>query len=1102
MSKTIDDEHRPVRSAERGTSAEFRARVPDVSAAVLGVFAVLLALWSVVPPLRRLVRVPREYLDDYYFDAPDTSLSWALVLGLLSVALARRKRVAWWVLSLYIATRLGFTVVFGLAARDAHALIAACVQIVVLGILVAARSQFFTRVRPGAARRAVGVLIAGSLVGTLAGWGLVTMAPGSLDPGDRLLWAFNRVTALSLIDQDGFTGRPPAVISTVLGAFGALALLAAVITLFQAQRSHNSMTGYDESAIRGLLARYGAEDSLGYFATRRDKAVVFAPSGDAAVTYRVEVGVCVASGDPIGDRREWPHAIAEWRRLTEEFGWAAAVMGASEDGAEAYRRSGLSVLHLGDEAIISTRDFSLSGAEMRQVRQAVTRVRRQGVTVRIRRHVDIPVEEMSDIVRLAGSWRGSATERGFSMALGRLGDRLDGDCILVEAVRPDGQIAGLLSLVPWGRHAVSLDVMRRDPSAPNGVIELMITELAGTSEQLGVLRISLNFAVFRTVFHEGARLGAGPVLRAWRGILQFLSRWWQLETLYRSNAKYGPEWVPRYLCFEDTATLPRVGLASAVAEGFVSLPKIWNRRPVRAAVREPLRGWRAAVDGLRADGGAPDTGDGQDLLPCRRLPDQVQVRLSKLEALTAQGVDAYPTARRPTHDMRSATVASAGSEVRIIGRMMRMRHHGGVVFADVCDWSGTFQVVVDASRVGRSRLRGFTRGFDLGDLVEFCGTVGRTRSGQVSLVASDWSMQAKCLHPLPNKWKGLTDPEVRVRQRYLDLIMNPKSRELIEERSVIVAALRDALRGRGFLEVETPVLQQVHGGANAAPFRTHINAYGLDLFLRIAPELYLKRLCVAGMERVFEIGRVFRNEGADSTHNPEFTILEAYQAHSDYGEMMRMCREMIQSAAVAVHGRQVITRPAPDGESMEVDISGEWPVLSVYDAVSRALDDEITPETELSVLHRHCDRSGVTYRRSWDEGAVVQALYEDLVEGHTGRPTFYVDFPASTSPLTRPHPTRAGVAAKWDLVAWGVELGTAYSELTDPVEQRRRLTEQSLRAVGGDAEAMELDEDFLQALEYGMPPTGGLGIGVDRVVMLITGAAIRESLTFPLVKPR
>ena len=309
---------------------------------------------------------------------------------------------------------------------------------------------------------------------------------------------------------------------------------------------------------------------------------------------------------------------------------------------------------------------------------------------------------------------------------------------------------------------------------------------------------------------------------------------------------------------------------------------------------------------------------------------------------------------------------------------------------------------------------------------------------------------------------------------------------------------------KGFLEVETPILQQIHGGANARPFRTHINAYDLDLYLRIAPELYLKRLCVGGVERVFELGRAFRNEGVDFSHNPEFTLLEAYQAHADYLTWIDGCRELIQNAAVAANGSQVVMRPADDYSDVlvPVDISGQWAITTVHDAVSEALGEHVDPDTEPHTLRRMCDGAGIGYLSHWDAGALVLEMYEHLVEGRTEAPTFYTDFPTSVSPLTRPHRTRPGVAERWDLVAWGVELGTAYSELTDPVEQRRRLQEQSLLAAGGDPEAMELDEDFLQAMEYAMPPTGGLGVGVDRVVMLITGRSIRETLPFPLAKPR
>jgi len=296
--------------------------------------------------------------------------------------------------------------------------------------------------------------------------------------------------------------------------------------------------------------------------------------------------------------------------------------------------------------------------------------------------------------------------------------------------------------------------------------------------------------------------------------------------------------------------------------------------------------------------------------------------------------------------------------------------------------------------------------------------------------------------------------------------------------------------------VETPILQRIHGGANARPFATHSLALDLPLYLRIAPELYLKRLAVGGVAKVFELGRTFRNEGADATHNPEFSMLEAYQAYGDYTTMRELTRELVIAAARAAHGRPVARRGAE-----EFPLETEWPVVTVHDAVAWALGEPVTPDTPVEELRALAARAKVPLNPAWDRGHVLLELYERLVEAATTAPTFYTDFPTEVSPLTRAHRKDPRLAERWDLVASGTELGTAYTELIDPVEQRRRLTEQSLRAAGGDPEAMELDEDFLQALEYAMPPTGGLGLGVDRLVMLLTGRSIRETLPFPLVRP-
>lgn len=1087
--------------------------VPAAAGWTVGVIATLSLIASVSPLVRWIIRVPREFVNDYVFNFPDTSFAWAFVLALLAAALAARKRIAWWILVLYMVGAVGWNLgdlVGGgnTAAEDVGESIGLVFHAAAIAFLVLARNQFWAKVRRGALFKSAVVLVAGMAIGILAAWGLLELFPGTLAPEWRLPYAINRVSGFATVPTEVFEGYSHTFLNDIFGLFGALALIAAAIVLFQSQRATNALTGEDESAIRGLLTLYGKNDSLGYFATRRDKSVVFAPNGRAAITYRVEIGVCLASGDPVGDPKAWPQAIEAWLQLCQTYGWAPGVMGASSTAAEAFRAAGLNALQLGDEAILHPENFRLSGPDMRAVRQAVTRARRAGASVRIRRHRELSEAEMAAVIERADAWRDTETERGFSMALGRLGDPADGDCLLVEAVQNDGHkdaVVAMLSLVPWGSNGVSLDVMRRSPQSPNGTIELMVSELCMQSEDIGVSRISLNFAMFRSAFEQGAQLGAGPVARMWRGLLVFFSRWWQLETLYRSNMKYQPEWVPRYACYEDARLVPRVGVASVIAEGFLVLP--FSRRNKQhtgdhvAAPADLVQSGRLHRDGSTPDMAGIEADTTDDTEP-PRLPEQVRVRMAKLKALQDKGVDAYPVGQAPSHTLAAALDTADGEALTVAGRVLRVRDYGGVLFAQLRDWSGEVQLLLDNSQLTDGNTADFTATIDLGDLVEVTGSMGLSRNGTRSLIVTRWRLIGKCLRPLPDKWKGLTDQEARVRARYVDLAVNTEARDLIRARSGALHAIRETLYAKGFLEVETPILQQIHGGANARPFLTHINAYDLDLYLRIAPELYLKRLCVGGVERVFELGRAFRNEGVDYSHNPEFTLLEAYQAHADYHVWIDGCRELIQNAAQAANGAHVFLRPREDGVLEPVDISGEWAVKTVHDAVSEAIGEHITAETDLATLRRLCDSAGIPYLTHWDAGAVVLEMYEHLVEDQTTEPTFYKDFPTSVSPLTRPHRSIPGVAERWDLVAWGVELGTAYSELTDPVEQRRRLQEQSLLAAGGDPEAMELDEDFLQAMEYAMPPTGGLGMGVDRVVMLITGRSIRETLPFPLAKPR
>jgi len=481
------------------------------------------------------------------------------------------------------------------------------------------------------------------------------------------------------------------------------------------------------------------------------------------------------------------------------------------------------------------------------------------------------------------------------------------------------------------------------------------------------------------------------------------------------------------------------------------------------------------------------------------------VRLGKLDRIRAAGGDPYPVGFP-----RTATIAEVrakypdlepgtetGQRVGVTGRVMLSRIGGKLCFATIRDGTGDIQVMISLDRVGEQALAAWKRDLDLGDHVGVEGEVITSRSGELSVLADSFAITAKALRPLPEKFAGLSDPQARVRQRYVDLIINPDARRMAELRATVTRSLREELHARGFLEAETPALQILHGGANARPFITHSNAYNIELYLRIALELYLKRLVVGGIEKVYEIGRIFRNEGADATHNPEFTMLEAYEAYGDYNTIGTLTRELIQAAARAAFGGTVIRR----ADGSEHDIGGEWPSVGVHEAISAALGEEVTPDTSEARLRQLSEQAGVHQEPKWNRGQVVLELYERLVEARTAAPTFYRDFPVEVSPLTRQHRSDPRLAERWDLVAFGAEMGTGYSELVDPVVQRERLTAQSLLAAGGDPEAMQLDEDFLRALEYGMPPSGGMGMGTDRLLIMFTGASIRETILFPLVRP-
>ncbi|MGF6887838.1 lysyl-tRNA synthetase class 2 [Nocardia sp. GAS34] len=488
-------------------------------------------------------------------------------------------------------------------------------------------------------------------------------------------------------------------------------------------------------------------------------------------------------------------------------------------------------------------------------------------------------------------------------------------------------------------------------------------------------------------------------------------------------------------------------------------------------------------------------------------PEQMRIRREKRERLLAGGVEPYPVVVPRTHTLAEIRETypelepdtSTGLTVGIAGRVIFVRNTGKLCFARLQEGDGTqLQAMISLNGVGADALAAWKSDVDLGDFVFVHGEVISSRTGELSVMADSWSMAAKSLRPLPVAHKEMGE-EARVRQRYVDLIVRPQAREMARTRVKAVLALRNALERRGFLEVETPMLQTLHGGAAARPFITHSNALDMDLYLRIAPELFLKRCVVGGIEKVFEINRNFRNEGADSTHSPEFAMLETYEAYGTYDDSARMMRELIQEVAQEVFGTQVVTL----ADGTEYDLSGEWNTVEMYPSLSDSLGVQVTPETTVPELLALADRVGleIPQDKGYGHGKLVEELWEHVYGDKLYAPTFVRDFPVETSPLTRQHRSKAGVTEKWDLYVRGFELATGYSELVDPVIQRERFVDQARLAAAGDDEAMRLDEDFLAAMEHGMPPTTGTGMGIDRLLMALTGHGIRETILFPIVRP-
>lgn len=1036
----------------------------------------------------RLLAVPLDVLG--ILNVPIAgSLLTIVLLFVVSNGLARHKRAALWFAVVVWQGPWVAGLPAAISARNWLEIASGIVAVPIIVVLIASRRAFPAKLARGSWLFAGLVL----LVGWIVVWTLTFLALEFMPHHghhwlDRVTWAV--WASLGITPADAVSWMHPvgpSFLSNFAGLLTGLVVMLALWIWLSPQGKVQVRSEKDELAVRRLMLEHDS-DSLSYFATRDDRRAVFSRNGRAAVSYKVIGGVALAAGDPIGAQDSWDEAIGLFSDLTRAEGLACAVISTGPAGAKAYRKAGMGVITMGDEAIIACRDFDLNGPAMRPVRQAVDRAQKAGYTVQLRRQAEIGEDELARLVALAAAWRRGGDERGYSMALERLGSGRDPSLLWVTAHDKDESPVGLLTFVPWGRRGVSLDTMRRSPDAVSGVTELMVTRVALEGPQIGVERFSLNFAMFRGVFEQGESVAANWSQRVARRVLLFASRWWQLESLYVSNDKYRPTWTPRYLCYSATAQLTQIIMASGRAEGF--LPDVGRKVPAPVVVESPALS--AAV-----------VSQERSLLAVQAAPlrrtDQEKTRIAKLDRLRAAGIDPYPPSVPRTDEVADVNADRLGQTVSIAGRVVALRDLGGVIFAVLRENDAQVQVFLTADRpagTGKRALRLWHALVDLGDRVSVTGEIARSRSGELSVHVDAWTMAAKAVAPFPDKRRGLTAAESKIRLRHMGMALDSSTSRTLRGRSVAVQAVRTELWRAGFIEVETPILQRVHGGANARPFVTHINAYDTDLYLRIAPELFLKRMAVGGFEKVFEVGRNFRNEGADATHNPEFTSLEAYQAFGDYTTMRTLIRDVILAAAVAVHGEPIARRPEGD-----VRLDVEWPVVTLHEAVSAAMREPITLDTPLERLRDLADSHDVHWDANRTAGEVVCALYDDLVEHTITLPTFVSDFPVEASPLSRTHRTEPRLSERWDLVAFGAELGCAYTELIDPLDQRRRLTEQSLLAAAGDPEAMEVDDEFLRAMEFTMPPTGGLGLGIDRMYMMLIGASIRETLAFPFVKP-
>ena len=769
-----DEGSRLVREATRFSHNSRSDVAADWWAAGALLYSLLLYVVSIIPAARDYFSREDDIVSETFVVIEPNLIYASLVLA-IAIGLRRRLAEAWWIFLALVLLLPTLGRALSLALDDATSWgkwVGLVINVVLIALFFRAKPQFRAHNARGADLRALAVLLIGGLVTVLVGgWLAGTYGTGG-ENGVATIFGLETLLADLGFIQPDLGLSLPFWVRAVVNVLGAAVVLGAAYVWFRPPRESRTLQASDEARIRALLREFGGLDSLGYFATGRDKVVVWdtesVDDAMAGVSYRVVGSVALASGNPVGDPQRWGAAMDRFREYARSNGLSAAVMAAGEEGAAAYQAAGMDSFEIGDEAILNLTDFSLEGRAMKDVRQAVSRMERRGYTLRAVRHSTLAAADFAALETAAAKWRGDGgEERGFSMALGRLGDPLDGDCVLVAAYDADEQVRGFLSFVPWGRNGLSLDLMRRDPAAENGLIEFLVAGLARRAGELGASRVSLNFAMFREAFARGESLGAGPIARGWRRVLMIGNSNWQLESLYRSNAKYSPDWQPRYICFDYSSDLPRVGMAAGNAEGFLATPSL--SLAISRGKEQRAGAMDRSSDVYAAEVAALMPAEEDPLvaaLSLDRLPEQVRVRRKKLEHIREMGINPYPVGAP-----RTATLAEirdqhgdlgpdehTGVTASVVGRVMLKRDGGKLCFATLRDGSGDLQVMLSLAEVGQEPLDNWKHIVDLGDHVSVTGEVMTSRKGELSISATSWVLTAKAVRPLPGKYKGLSDP--------------------------------------------------------------------------------------------------------------------------------------------------------------------------------------------------------------------------------------------------------------------------------------------------------------------------------------------------------